>query len=620
MKSNALKIAIYARVSTESQEEDGQSLSTQLDMMTSAVDRMGATLAEVYQVQESAMPGSPRPSLTKMLKDAAAGRFDAVMVCKLDRLSRSIEVLTHVENSLRTFGIQLFEGQDEHNLRSAEGRLNRGMQALIGEYSVNRLKWSACASRLERARRGWPHSGGLPFGRRVKPVKDKRNADAEWELDPEKSTVATTMYRMYIEQGLNFAQVGKKINMHPETVRRIMLDQSGPVWVRKFIDPATGEHQEVRTNIPPLYSADQIELLRDRAKQNQSERAGWTERGREYPLSNFLRCANPSCNWSNLSGHQSSFARLRKDTSIKTPVKRYAYYIHLLRNRQDHACFASVPAELIEDEIFSRLGDLLSNSCQLVEAIRSALITDPDKIQELKAEHSQLIAAIKKARRVLANALEVLFEEKGTPAGMFAQGKVDQQNVAIAHMEERLIAIRDDMKVIDFPTDFPERFANTMFRMVGLNGHMPMHWPTKAKRALLELFFGKRSTRHDRAGRHQHTAQRGIFLTKLIDSEGHIYWRYEAKGAMADFAGALTGVVEIYDRENSEANPKKFSAEELNDLAALAKTFEGLLTFRSLPQASRRVGNTLKPREGGGTVTPIRFSGAVGRVSGKKVA
>lgn len=582
-----LRIALYARVSTESQEEEGQSLSTQVDMMTTAARSMGCTVVEVYQVQESAMPGSSRPSLTRMLKDASTGKFDAVMVCKMDRLARAIDVLTHVENSLRAFGIQLFEGKDEHNLRSAEGRLNRGMQALIGEYSVNRLKWSACASRLERARRGWPHSGSLPFGRRVKPVKDKRNVDAEWEYDPETAPIAAAMYKMYIDEGLNLAQVGKKVKMHPETVRRIMLDQSGPLWVRNFVDPATGEYEEVRTTIPALYTREQILRLQERAKQNQMERAGWTGRGRDYPLSNYLRCSNPDCNWSNLSGHQSSFERLQKGQQAKTPVKRFAYYLHLLRNRKEQGCFPSIPASLIEDEIFSRLGDFLAHSDQLVSAIRAALMNDPDKLQHLKAEQTSLTAEVKNAKRILGNALEVVFEQKGNAAAVIAQSKVNEQNAVIAKAEERLKELKDELKVVDLPRDFPERFAETMHRMVGLNGHMPMHWPNKAKRALLEMFFGKRSTRHDRGGRHQHSAERGIFLTKVFDVEGLPYWRYEAKGCIGDFAGALTGIVSIYDSENTEVQARKFSPEELQNLSNLAKTFEGFLTFRSSPHASR---------------------------------
>ena len=136
--------------------------------------------------------------------------------------------------------------------------------------------------------------------------------------------------------------------------------------------------------------------------------------------------------------------------------------------------------------------------------------------------------------------------------------------------------------IADLPKDFPERFAQTMFRMVGLNGHIPMHWPIKAKQALLSLFFGgAKSTRFDRNGRHQHTDQRGIFITKIeLDGE-QPYWRYEAKGSIGDFSGALTSIVQVYDEESSATVRRKFSVDEVKELAKFAAAFEGLIPFRS---------------------------------------
>ncbi len=588
MKRTDLRLALYARVSTEAQEEDGQSLTTQIEMMREAARRLGATVAAVYQVQESAMPGRERPSLTRMLRDAAAGSFDAVMVCKLDRLSRSVEVLTHVENSLRTFGIQLFEGRDEHNLRSAEGRLNRGMQALIGEYSVNRLKWSACASRLDRARRGWPHSGTVPFGREVSKVRDRKNLDAVWTLDPAKAEVAAEMYRLYIGKGLNLAQVGKQVCMQPETVRRILMNQGGPEWVRTFLDPATGERVEVTTAIPPLFTAQQIARLHERAKQNQVERANWPGRTREYPLSGYLRCSNPVCGWSNLSGHQSTESRPKYLVPGKTPSQR-SYYLHVSRNRKGCGCVIGIPAEHLEDEIFSRLGQLLADSDQLVSAVRAALVTDAADVQRLKSELDELLATEKSANRVLANALEVVYEQKGTAAAELAQVKVDDQNMLLAGVAERLAEVRNSLRVVQIPKDFAQRFSDTLQVMVGLHGHAPMRWPHKSKKALLSLFFGgSKSTRFDRDGKNKRSDSRGIFVAKVVTADGTEYFAYEARGSIVDFSGALARVAEIYEAETVQGVARKFNPEELAELANLAAGLEGALRFRSSTDASRR--------------------------------
>jgi len=571
--TSGVRIAVYARVSTEAQEDEGQSLVTQVTLMKEAATRLGAEVVEVYQVQESAMPGRARPSLTRLMKDAAAGSFDAVMVCKLDRLARAIDVLNHVESQLRRFGIDLYEGTEKHNLQSAEGRLTRGMQALIGEYAVNRLKWSACLSRLERAQRGWPHSGAVPWGRVVAKVKDRRNMDARWSLDTEKAVLAQAMYSSYIEEGLNLAQVGARFDMNPETVRRILLDQSGPIWERSFLDPTTGQRVLVATEIPPLLEANQISRVQDRAKQNQMERAGWSTRRREYPLSNYLRCANPECAWSNLSGHISTD---KKGTSRP-------YYVHV-HGKKKCGCTTYLPAEDIEDEIFSRLGQLLAASEHLVTAIRASVMDKPEDAKRAEGELQDVRRAQKRARRTLENAMSVLIEERGREAAKVARAKVDEQEKLLSDLEKRAAELEGVLKVAALPEDFSHRIEQITKRLVGLHGHAPMFWPYKAKRALLGMFFGGlKSTRFDRAGKHQRSQERGIFVAHHKTDKGERYWTYEARGGIADLSGAVTRIVSLYEHHMGGDAKGALGREEITELARLADQLEGYLKFPNVP-------------------------------------
>jgi DNA invertase Pin-like site-specific DNA recombinase len=573
-----VRIALYARVSTEAQEEEGQSLSTQVATMQEAAVRIGAEVVQVYQVQESAMPGQLRPSLTRLMKDAAAGNFDGVMVCKLDRLARAIDVLTHVENQLRQFGIDLYEGADKHNLLSAEGRLTRGMQALIGEYAVNRLKWSACLSRLERAQRGWPHSGALPWGREIVKIKDRRNADAQWRLDEHKAEIAQELYKCYIEQGSNLAQVASRFHMNAETLRRILVDQSSGVWQRSFLDPTTGQHVTVCTRIPQLLSDEQIARVKERAKQNQLERAGWTAKRREYPLSHYVRCTNPDCGWSNLSGHMST------DRTAKTRP----YYVHLYTKKLC-GCTNYVPAEAIETEIFSRLGGLLLNSEHLAAAVRATVAQGPQDNPRLEAELVRVRGEAKRALRILENAMAVLIEERGTEAAKIAKAKVGEQERLLAKLKEQADHLEGTLKVTRLPLNFAARIEQITKRLVGLHGYAPIFWPYQAKRALLAMFFGgPKSTRFDRASRGSRSDERGIFITQHRSPEGERYWTYEARGAIANLGGAITRVVSLCDAHESQDIHRSLNLEEMRELATMADKLEGYLNFRVSPAVSTR--------------------------------
>jgi hypothetical protein len=426
----------------------------------------------------------------------------------------------------------------------------------------------------------------LPWGRAIERVKDRRNQDPVWSLDPEKSKVAQSMFKIYVEDGATLGEVGRLLHMNPETVRRILMEQGGATWSREFIDPATGQKVKVETPIPELFNVEQRGLLADRAKQNQTERASWAGRVRHYPLSPYIRCSNPACGWSNLSGHQTGGSKLA--ASVKGREQpRWAYYLHLRRARAGEQCLHSIPADDIETEIFSRLGQLLVNSSELEKAVQRALITDPGRLDTLRQDQGDLRCRIKDARRVLNSAMEVLIEQMGTPAAEYARAKVRSQNAAIAEAESRLKEVEAMLKVVEIPKDFPRRFVEAMSALTGLHGHAALHWPVVAKKQLLKVFFaGSKSTRFDRNGKGVRSDERGIFVHKAIDSSGRPYWHYEVKGLIGEFAGALTSVVELYDLHSQESIKRDFSNEELTDLAALAPQVNAQLGFRSSCVAS----------------------------------
>ena len=599
--TKGLRFALYARVSTENQKEEGESLDTQIKMMREWVNSIGGVVSKEYKFAESATAGNDRPSLREMFTHASKGMFDAVMVVALDRLSRDPSGSPYIEKNLRDFQLRLFEKTSESNLRTPEGKLTRQMQSVIGEFAVNRLKWAAAASRLERAKRGWPHSGMLPYGRRVVKVKDRRNQDAQWELDPTTSLKAHEMYRLYIDEGLTFADVGRRIKMNPETVRRILIEQSGGVWVREFTDPASGEVVTVNTEIPPLFDDEQKSKLLARAKQNQLERAGWENRRRDYPLSHFIRCANPECSWSNLSGHQTYDKKTRKDGTTETAT--YSYYNHLPRNRKGANCIHSIPAQEIEDEIFSRIGQFLKNSEVLLSAIRSAMIKNPEEIERLEREKTELSQLLASENKRLSNALDMVLEHRGTPTAAALEGKIQTLNNSISASSERLLEVQNTLKITVLPDDLEQRIKAAVSRLAGLHGHMPMHWPIEAKRALLRLFIGgDKSTRFDRSGKHVRSDERGIFISKVQPDDEAPYWTYQVKGAVGNFSGAITNVIETYEKYADEEISRQFSNAELHELARMSEDFTGMKDFRVSPPASTLVKSCCAPC----TIRPAR--------------
>jgi DNA invertase Pin-like site-specific DNA recombinase len=80
----------YVRVSTEEQADSGAGLAAQRQVIEREVERREWLLVRLFQDSASGKSLRGRPGLEKALQTLESGEADALVVAKLDRLSRSI--------------------------------------------------------------------------------------------------------------------------------------------------------------------------------------------------------------------------------------------------------------------------------------------------------------------------------------------------------------------------------------------------------------------------------------------------------------------------------------------------------------------------------------------------
>ncbi|HEV1977129.1 TPA: recombinase family protein, partial [Streptococcus pneumoniae] len=90
------KVAIYVRVSTTNQVEEGYSIDEQKDKLSSYCDIKDWNVYKVYTDGGFSGSNTDRPALESLIKDAKKRKFDTVLVYKLDRLSRSQKDTLHL--------------------------------------------------------------------------------------------------------------------------------------------------------------------------------------------------------------------------------------------------------------------------------------------------------------------------------------------------------------------------------------------------------------------------------------------------------------------------------------------------------------------------------------------
>lgn len=103
-----MKIAIYARVSTDEQTE-----LNQIPVLEQWAKQRGYEIVKIYRDVGSAWQKSDQRELKILLEDARKGQFDAVMVWAVDRLSRGgIGTMFQIIDRLAKYKIRVISHEE----------------------------------------------------------------------------------------------------------------------------------------------------------------------------------------------------------------------------------------------------------------------------------------------------------------------------------------------------------------------------------------------------------------------------------------------------------------------------------------------------------------------------
>lgn len=111
------RVAIYTRVSTLEQRDEGQDHE-----LREYAKRRGWSVAGVYADKISGLK-SARPELDRLLADSRKGKFDSVVVWRIDRLGRSVTHLLQVLEVFKTHGIEFFSLSESIDTSTATGMM-----------------------------------------------------------------------------------------------------------------------------------------------------------------------------------------------------------------------------------------------------------------------------------------------------------------------------------------------------------------------------------------------------------------------------------------------------------------------------------------------------------------
>lgn len=134
-QTGPLRVVLYRRVSTREQADSGLGLAAQETTLTAETARRGwRVVGSLCDEGVSGKSMAGRTGLTEALRMVSAGEADAIVVAKLDRLSRSLLDFAGVMARAQTEGWGLIALDVNVDTTTPSGRLVANLMAVVAEW------------------------------------------------------------------------------------------------------------------------------------------------------------------------------------------------------------------------------------------------------------------------------------------------------------------------------------------------------------------------------------------------------------------------------------------------------------------------------------------------------
>jgi len=153
----------YVRVSTEDQVKTGTSLDAQRERIAAHCVASDRVLSEVYVDEGESAKDLKRPEIQKLLERVDRGEIGAVVILKLDRLTRSVRDLADLLERFAKRGVALVSITETLDTGTATGNLVINLIASVAQWERLAIGERTSMALGHKRRHGAVY-GKTPFG------------------------------------------------------------------------------------------------------------------------------------------------------------------------------------------------------------------------------------------------------------------------------------------------------------------------------------------------------------------------------------------------------------------------------------------------------------------------
>ncbi len=496
-----LRFAPLIRVSTEGQERRGESLRTQKKQVQEYVEVLHGVIPAhcwKYCGQEHATAGHDRLILDQLIADSGKKLFDAVIVCDASRWSRDNAKSKEGLATLRKHGVRFFVGSAEYDLFSPEQSLFLSLAVEIGEFHARMQNLKSTINRLNRAKRGIPTGGKIPYGRTYDSKTEK------WGLDEEKVTGIRWAAEQYLA-GKGLVKIAKELGVNPANLWKVLTKRSGTNWSVDFDCPNLNIKESVSIKVPPLLPEGTIKAVLARAASNKTYTHG--ESKHPYLLGRMVHCAE--CGYAMFG--QTNHNGLR-------------YYRHARHREKPCTQFKSVPAPLIEEAVLIHLFKTFGDVDAIKQAIQKA-VPNQERVEKLRQQQvvtdKRLRAAQQEKQRLVAAISKGILSDKDASEAMARLREREELLAGEAAMLDAQLVHVPNRKLIAENAALVHNVIKHVFKQP----HHLLEMSYERKKELVQHAFDGKDTQGNRLG---------VYVKRNGDG-----WQFTINGLLDQVVGHL---------------------------------------------------------------------------------
>ncbi len=225
-----MKVALYARVSSDQQAEKNNSIPSQIRLLHEYALKYNMEVVKEYVDEGESALSINRPAFLEMIAETKKKfpPFQGILVWKLSRFARNRQDSITYKSMLKKRDIEIISISEPID-DTPQGQLMEGMIEVIDEFYSAVLAQETLRGMAENARKGY-RNGGFPiYGyKNVRIFDEKRNPKTKYEVNGAEAKVVKLIFELYAKgNGLK--------NIVMELARRAIKPRSGSYWSKSTV-------------------------------------------------------------------------------------------------------------------------------------------------------------------------------------------------------------------------------------------------------------------------------------------------------------------------------------------------------------------------------------------------